>query len=249
MEHIIITNNMKDIHSHILHKLDDGAISIDESIDMLYKLIDLGFDEVILTPHYIDFGRYTFNNKEKKKLFDELNNIVIKNNMSIKIYLGNEIYMSEDILDNIKKEKINPLNNSKYILVEFQRYTYYEAYEDIFEELMSNGYKVIIAHPERYSFYQKNPKLVLKLHNMGVEFQSNYGSIINLYGKEASKCFKKLLKMNVISYLGTDVHHINDNVLNEFEICKKKIIKIIGLEKFKLLSNTNIKNVIENKKD
>ena len=67
-------------------------------------------------------------------------------------------------------------------------------------------YQVIIAHPERYKFVQEDIEYAKKWVENGCLLQANYGSIVELYGKEAKKTLKKLLKLDLISFLGTDTH-------------------------------------------
>ena len=73
---------MTDVHSHILFNVDDGSKSIEESISLLKKMKDIGFNNVILTPHYINGSEYCSKNKEKleklNELRDELKNQVFE---------------------------------------------------------------------------------------------------------------------------------------------------------------------------
>ena len=75
--------------------------------------------------------------------------------------------------------------------------------------MKEHHYIPILAHPERYSVIQKNFNLLLELKDMGVLFQSNYGSILGMYGLGAKLTFKKMLKNNLVDLLGSDVHRPN----------------------------------------
>ena len=89
------------------------------------------------------------------------------------------------------------------------------------------GYKTIIAHPERYSYFQKNYKEVDRLRKEGFIFQGNYSSILGYYGKESQKLLKYMLKKGYIDFLGTDVHRTSKTyVIDNFEKIEKAIIKI-----------------------
>ena len=107
---------MKDLHSHLLPGIDDGSNSMEESISLLKSAYESGITDMMLTPHYMYKTDYNCNNKKKEKLFKELKDELIKNNIPINIYLGNEIYINEDIIKLIKKGDIHTLNNTKYIL-------------------------------------------------------------------------------------------------------------------------------------
>lgn len=230
---------MTDIHSHILFDVDDGSSSIEESIELLKKMSEVGFNKIILTPHYIESSDYTSENKEKLQKLEELEKKIKENKLDIKIYLGNEIFINKELVNYIKDNKIYPLNNSKYILVELPFHNQILNIEDIMYEIKHNGYIPIIAHPERYTYFQNDYKLVENLKSEGILFQSNYSSILGYFGKGSKKLMKKMLKDKYIDYLGTDIHHINKTyVLDNFNKIEKKIKKIAGEEYYlEILSN------------
>lgn len=216
---------MVDIHSHILNNIDDGSKSITESINMLKGLYENGVTDVILTPHYVMDSFYQNSIETKEKLFNKLKEEIKKNNIPINIYLGNEIYIDKDIKDKINKEAL-PLNNSNYILLEFPMNGIYNNSYGIISGLIERGYKVILAHPERYLTVKEDIKVLDEYKEMGVLFQSNIGSYFGDYGKTAKKTFKKLLKMKYISFIGTDSHSQNYNFKN-IEKFRKKLSKVV----------------------
>ena len=63
---------MKDIHSHILYALDDGADDIKESINIIKKAYNNGYTDLILTPHYRKIDGFICNNENKKSVFNTL---------------------------------------------------------------------------------------------------------------------------------------------------------------------------------
>ena len=216
---------MVDIHSHILNNIDDGSKSTTESINMLKGLYENGVTDVILTPHYVMDSFYQNSIETKEKLFNKLKEEIKTNNIPINIYLGNEIYIDKDIKDKINKEAL-PLNNSNYILLEFPMNGIYNNSYGIISGLIERGYKVILAHPERYLTVKEDIKVLDEYKEMGVLFQSNIGSYFGDYGKTAKKTFKKLLKMKYISFIGTDSHSQNYNFKN-IEKFRKKLSKVV----------------------
>jgi tyrosine-protein phosphatase YwqE len=79
----------------------------------------------------------------------------------------------------------------------------------LFFELRSAGYKVILAHPERYPFfYQSSLEDYKELRDSGILFQLNLGSLIGLYGKNAQAYAEKLVDNNMVEFLGTDIHNL-----------------------------------------
>lgn len=233
---------MRDIHSHILYGIDDGSRSIEESIEILDEMYNEGVTDIILTPHYIYKSKYNCNNENKIELLKELQ----RNYSKINLYLGNEVYINDNILDLIKNKEIMTLNNSRYLLIELPMENKIKDLENIIFELVRNNIIPIIAHPERYIYVQKNIDYFDNMLDMGVLLQGNYESLFNKYGNTCNKTLKKLLKKNSITFLGSDIHHKNHN--SNIDKLNKKLYKIIKDENtINNLIDTNIKKVIENK--
>lgn len=239
---------MTDIHSHILFDVDDGSKSIEESIELLKKLKDIGFNNIILTPHYIEGSEYCSKNSEKKKRLKQLKEELSNQKIDINIYLGNEIFINNNIYELIKAGEIKTLNNTRYILVELPFHNQIVNLEDIIYELKIKGLIPIIAHPERYSYFQKNYKEVDRLREEGFLFQGNYASILGYYGKESQKLLKYMLKKQYIDYLGTDIHRTTKTyVIDNFKKIEKQIIKIAKKEYYDVIleNNNNIIKEVE----
>lgn len=230
---------MTDIHSHLIFNVDDGSRSITESIELLKRMKDVGFDNVIITPHFISNTEYSSSNKLKLRRLEEIKEELKNNNIDINVYLGNEIYINRNIDELIQDGEIYPLNNSNYLLIEFPMHNMVNNFEDILYELRCKGYEVIIAHPERYTYFQEDPSLIRPLVEDGYLFQCNYASILGFYGHGSEKLMKYMLKNGYVHYFGTDIHRLEKTyTLDNFEKIKKKIIKITGEDYFdEIISN------------
>lgn len=231
---------MIDIHSHLLFSVDDGSKSCEESIEILRRLEEVGYTDVLLTPHYIEDSRYSsgkMNNLEKLNL---LKSELEKEKINIHLYLGNEVFINENIVKLLKDNEITTLNDSKYLLVELPMSGEYENYEDIFLELINLGYKVILAHPERYLAFQDNFDKIYELENLGILMQCNIDSIIGSYGSNAKKMIKRLLKEHKVSFLATDIHHPK----KDYKKAHKKVLKYISSDEYQLLTKIHASKVI-----
>ena len=145
----------------------------------------------------------------------------------------------------LKDKKASTINNSKYVLFELPMNSKpFNAKETVYR-LIENGYTPVIAHPERYSYVQDDIQYVKELADMGALFQSNYGSIIGLYGKRPEKTVKKLLKEDLINFLGSDVHRTNQ-IYPKIPKIIKKLNKIISEEKIEELTEINPQKVLNN---
>lgn len=234
---------MKDIHSHILYEIDDGAESINESINIIKKAINNGYTDIILTPHYRKIQGFVSNNKIKKDIFNNLKKEIKKQNLKINIYLGNEITVDEDLYYYLETEQIASLNNSRYLLLELPFTGRLDYLDNLFDDLIDDGYIIIIPHPERYMDYKE--KDYIEWNKKGILFQGNIESLFDTYGIVAKNKLEKLLKHHLISFMGSDVHKEYHNVYHRN--IKDKLMEILNDEKMVLeLIDNNINKVINN---
>ena len=228
---------MIDVHCHILPGVDDGSRNVEESMEMVREAYKAGFTNIISTSHYIEES-YNVPKIKRQELIDMLNSKIEQEGMKIKIYNGAEAYITPNLVELIKAEELPTMNGTKYLLMELPMHNQILNLESIVSKVINQGITLIIAHPERYSYVQKNYKVLNELAEMGVLFQANYGSCIGQYGKEAEKTLKKLLKADRISFFGTDCHRANSVYCQMPEVLKK-LEKMIGKEKLEELTTTN----------
>ena len=219
---------MIDIHSHFLPGVDDGARTFVDSIAILRELASQGITDVVATPHYVCETSYMSPYEYNAKLLEELKQKVALEDFKINIYLGNEIYIDEKILDLLSEGQITTVAGGKYLLAELPLHEEFQNYEDVFKMLLDAGYKVILAHPERYEIIQKDYSIAKDLCGMGVLLQCNICSIVGKYGKEARKIIRKLAKDKLIFAFGSDIHHYSQS--NQLSVAQKKIAKYYSEE-------------------
>lgn len=237
---------MIDFHSHILPNIDDGSRSIEETFDLIKEAEEVGFDSIISTSHYIE-NYYEVNSAERQIWIDAISKALKQKNIAVKLYLGNEVYFTHNIIELLLKRKIVTMNKSNYMLFEFPLNAKPLHIEEVIFELMEHKIIPILAHPERYSFVQEKPDMIPSLIESGVLMQSNYGSILGLYGEKAKILVKKFLECNMIQFLGSDVHR-HKSIYPKIPTMIEEIKKIVGEEKIKELTTTNPQSVLDNEK-
>lgn len=229
---------MKDIHNHILYGIDDGSDSYQKSIKILNNLSTEGVTDIVVTPHYIIGSNYNSNNLEKDKIIKKL-----QKQTNIKLYIGNEVYIDNGIIDEIKNGNISTINNTNYLLIELPLTEKLECAKDIIFELRNNGIIPIIAHPERYHYLKLDD--LINFIDMGCLLQGNITSLNNKYGTASRKNLELLLKKHMIHVLGTDTHN-NGNV--NLDVCCDRVKKIVGNKMYDELVNTNFDKIINNER-
>ena len=219
----LIPEGFVDIHSHILPGIDDGAKNIDESISLISKMKKIGFSKIIGTPHVYE-GVHNNTKESIESSFDELNKNDLK---KVKVSYGAEYMLNDSIIKKAANKSLLCLKDS-FVLVEMSYIAAPKQLYEIIFELIHNGYMPIIAHPERYRFYHNNFKNYEKLKKYGCKFQLNLFSLTNYYGKDVMSVSEKLLKMEMIDYVGSDIHNVKQ-INNFYDLVR--ISSISKLEK------------------
>ena len=159
------------------------------------------------------------------------------------MYQGNEVYISDSIGKLIQNNIVSNLAGSKYLLFELPQKNKILNLDNLIMEIKYSGCIPVLAHPERYTFIQQNPNEIARLISKGVLIQSNYGSIIGQYGKEANKTIIKLLKNNMVHFLGSDTHK-NGHIYSNFNHIKKELLKYINEYKLLELTTNNAMHIL-----
>lgn len=205
---------MIDIHTHVIPYLDDGSPNLETSLEMIKHEIAIGVKEIYCTPHHI-YHRYEKSVEEIKKNFQLLKDAVEKENLSIKLYLGQEICYThrENTLEMLSKGELLTLNNTNRILLEFSFTREPEDILDIIYNFNIKGYEVIIAHVERYEWMTLDK--VKALRNEEAKIQINSNSILGLTGGKEKRFVKKLLKLDLVDYVASDTHSFRPSTLDK----------------------------------
>lgn len=191
-----------DWHSHILPGVDDGIKTLEDSLEVLSLYESLGISKVWLTPHMME--DYPNEPSKMKEKFEVLK----------KSWTGNvEIALAtEHMLDSLFEERfaagnILPIGDKgSHILVETSYFNPPMGFDDIIDNIMSEGYFPVLAHPERYQYMDRSE--YEKLKEKGVLFQINYTSLAGGYGETARKKTEWMLQQKMVDMVGSDVHRL-----------------------------------------
>lgn len=226
---------MIDFHSHILPGIDDGAKDLEDSKKIIKEARNAGVEKIISTSHYA-LDCFESPEYKRKELIEQLKEELEEGDPEI--VLGSEIFLTYNVLELLQEFKASTINGTKYILFELPLRGYFNNLKDLLNKVKGSEYKLVLAHPERYGMIHSNFDLLYELKDLGVLMQCNYGSILGLYGMKTKSVMKKMLKEDLVDFLGTDVHK-PDTIYPKLPKALKKISKIIDEDRLDDLTHTN----------
>ena len=215
---------MIDIHSHLIPSIDDGAKDEKMTLAMLKRAEKSGTKKIILTPHYFR-GRFMTPLNEVKEKLTYIRRLCREEDLSIRVYAGQEIYYTKSLLEDLEDGVIGTLNDSRYMLIEFNMSEIDSDALDTMYELRVKGIVPVIAHPERYKEFQEKPSRINKFIEEGCLFQFNANSIDGLLGKSTKKTAEVFLENGIYSFIGSDAHS-DDRRNTDISVYVDKIEKI-----------------------
>ncbi|MCL5033331.1 MAG: capsule biosynthesis protein CapC [Thermotogae bacterium] len=189
-----------DMHTHFLPGVDDGCETIEESLPLLNKCKLRGVDIVYLTPH-VNHPNYKNTKAHLVKVYESVKSTL--ESTGVKTYLGSEVYLTPDL----DFKDIIPLGNTSYVLIETVLDILPVYFLDMLFKLQLAGYRLILAHVERFAWLQKDINLQNYLKDHGVKFQVNYVTFLEV---KRNSIIKKYLSNGWIEFVGSDAHHDGD---------------------------------------
>ncbi|WP_109437676.1 MULTISPECIES: tyrosine-protein phosphatase [Aquimarina] len=226
----VVPNGYVDIHSHLLPGIDDGVKTVYQSAYILEQLEKIGIKKVITTPHVIQDVWPNSSQTICTKL-EEMQEILTPLGITGVELLSSAEYMMDDLFyDRLKQNDILPLHEN-YILVEMSTFGPPINLNEILFEIKLAGYIPILAHPERYSFYEDDLKKYDELKKSGFLFQLNLLSVSGYYGENIKSFAKKLIDLDYIDFTGSDIHNYHQLGILQQGFPKKVAEKITRLMK------------------
>ena len=214
-----------DIHSHLIPSIDDGSKEIEESVKMISELHQLGYNKIITTPHIMgDFYKNTpeiiLSGLEKVK------QALKQENIPVELSAAAEYYLDYDFEKKLDEEKLLTFGNN-YLLFEVSYMNPPDNLHHIIFKMQTLGYKPVLAHPERYNFWHTEFEKYESFIDKGVLLQMNINSLTGYYSIPTKRIAEQLIDKNMISFLGTDCHHIGHVHLMKEVVYEKHLQKLI----------------------
>lgn len=193
-----------DMHSHILPDLDDGASTLEDGLQLIERLNGLGIQKFFFTPH-VFHGMYPNTPARIAKAYEQ-----IQRSKYVEMAAGFAAeYMVDTYFDSlVQAEEILLTLPNNHVLIEMSYIQESSLIEKVIFDLQMQGYKPILAHPERYVFYHGNIKAIQRLRELGCLLQLNLLSLYGYYGPSEKKTARLLSEKGLVDLVGSDTHHM-----------------------------------------
>lgn len=195
---------MMDIHAHVLPGVDDGAANIHMSRAMMRRAVSMGVTDIVATPHV-----YEPEDQERNLSAwpDALNNA---REAGLTLYMGCELNYRALTRTGTRELEKYCLAGTPCLLLELPAGGLMPGWEALLCELGENGYSLIIAHPERYAYIQRDLGVAQEMLDYGCELQVDAGSLFSGMLNMEQRTARRLLRMGLVSYIASDAHRPED---------------------------------------
>jgi protein-tyrosine phosphatase len=196
-----------DVHSHLIPGIDDGAQTIEDSLELLQSFVQLGYKKVITTPHVMsDFYKNT--PEIIRSGLEKVRAAIKEHGLNIEIDAAAEYNLDADFEPLIQEKNLLAFGDN-YVLFELPFFQEPPMLNEIIWKLKSQGYQPVLAHAERYTFWHNSFDKIEEIRDRGVAIQLNINSLTGHYGPEVKKAGEWMVDNAIVDLVGSDCHNMN----------------------------------------
>ncbi|MFN8357960.1 MAG: CpsB/CapC family capsule biosynthesis tyrosine phosphatase [Spirosomataceae bacterium] len=198
-----------DVHAHVLPGLDDGPDTLEEALRVVDGLASQGVQKIIATPHIM--GNYYRNTSELiENQANVLRQAIRQRAIPITLECAAEYYLDEQMMECLhRKDTLLTFGKANYLLFETPFIQEPSELQEAIQLMVQQGYRPVLAHPERCLYLQRNFDLTREIHKRGVLFQVNINSFMGYYSRQTQLFAEVLTDFQLIDFLATDIHRLN----------------------------------------
>jgi protein-tyrosine phosphatase len=196
-----------DIHFHLLPGVDDGASTMEESVELARAAAADGTAVIVATPHVRrDFLTDVSDLPERVA---EVRDRLAGERIDIDVRCGAEL--GHDMVGRLGQSDLDTIAvgppGASWLLLEAPLDGPGEELHAAADELRDRGFGVVLAHPERSpSLMADNAAGLRRELEAGSLLQVNAWSLAGGYGAEAERCALWLVGAGVTTCLASDAH-------------------------------------------
>jgi protein-tyrosine phosphatase len=218
-----------DLHCHYLPGIDDGAQTLEESLELARAAVQAGITAAVMTPH-VHPGRYENTASSIRQLCAAFQQVLRYKQIPLQVYPGGEVRMSSDMMRMVDQEEIpflGELDGYRIMLLEFPHSHLVFGAEKLMTWLLARRIRPLIAHPERNKEVMRNVAKLQPFVEMGAMLQLTGASIVGQFGKPALQCARDIIDREWASVVATDSHNLRHRPPN-LDLAHVALVKIGG---------------------
>jgi protein-tyrosine phosphatase len=203
------TTSLVDIHNHLVPGVDDGAKHVPGVLASIERMTYVGIRRIVTTPHIQgslthDPARLEARLAEVSRAWSAAADAIKADFPEVEYRRGHEVLI--DVPEPDLTDARIRMADTSFVLVEWPRLHIPPGTPRVLRWIRDQGYRPIIAHPERYAGMAQNLDFAPRWRDAGAFLQVNYGSLVGRYGTDAESVAFRLLEMGLIDYLASDFH-------------------------------------------
>ena len=215
-----------DVHSHFIPGIDDGAQTLEQSMEMLTAMRELGYRKVVTTPHSMADG---YKNTPDIILggLAKLRAEVARVGLDIEVDAAAEYYLDHELERKVTEKEVLTFGDN-LLLFELPFLSEPQVLLSVIFLMQTAGYKPVLAHPERYSFWYNDFSKYERLKERGVLFQLNMIALAGAYGPPDKQMDEKLIDVGAYALIGSDCHSMGHVEAMKHTLARPYLHKLIA---------------------
>jgi protein-tyrosine phosphatase len=240
---------MVDIHNHVLPRVDDGSPSLIDSVVALRDLSQSGVTASVFTPHVTasvvasaeEFAAWK---NGVRRAWDSLLPMIDGVVHDVALIIGAEVML--DIPEPDLRDPWLRIGGGPFVLVEFPTRNIPPASDAVLRWISEQGYRPLLAHPERYPELQSDPaRYCGRWREAGAAFAVDAGSLTGHFGARAMAAAGWLLAEGVVDVVGSDYHARPLRVPLAMGAAFSRVVEWAGSDVARLLFETNPGRIVQ----
>jgi protein-tyrosine phosphatase len=197
---------MIDIHCHILPDFDDGASGIEESLEMARMAYRSGVTDIAATSHFMGTMEGLERLPLMRQRYTDLVLQLRKAEIPIRLHPGAEILCTPQTPELAQLGRLPTLGSGNYVLTEFFFDESFDFMDTMLADIAAEGYRIVVAHPERYGAIQHDIRLLHRWARLGYVLQLNKGSVLGAFGSGAKHAANAIMDQGLAHLFASDAH-------------------------------------------
>ena len=196
---------MIDVHCHLLPGIDDGAQTLETSLEMARIAVADGITKIYCTPHIYP-GLYENTGSDIKRRVAMLQLILRDKGIALELSFGADVHLVPEVPEGLADGRIPTLGGTRYLLLEPSHHVCPPRFKESVFAFIGAGYVPVITHPERLTWVEDHFDDFTSLARSGAWLQVTGGALLGQFGKRVERIAERFVGDGWTAVLASDAH-------------------------------------------